>query len=128
MSNQSMLKPGDVVFGSFATKDGRVLNHHSVVLMANAEGCMLAYTTSLKDVSYRGPQRFSQEDMATANWSKPCRWDGSVVSVVPTARVRKTGRISPKTLQNIMAAYQKAVSCRTLQSAMLSVTDEVVVA
>jgi len=127
MLNQSMLKPGDVVLGSFATKD-RVLNHHSVVLMANEEGCMLAYTTSLKDKSSQCSQRFSAEDMMSANWSNPCRWDGSVVSVVPTSRVRKTGRISKKTLGAIMAAYQKAVSCRTVQCVMLSPSNEVVVA
>ena len=126
MSN-SMFKAGDVVLGAFVTKDGTVLNHYSVVLMANQSGVLLAYTTSLKEAS-RSPQVFTAADMQLANWTKPCRWDASSVCVVPNARVRKVGTITKATLANIMASYQKAARTRALTTAMLTEHGEVVAA
>jgi hypothetical protein len=128
MTNQSKLKPGDVVFGAFATEDGRVLDHYSVVLQEANGACLLAYTTSLKDVSFQGPQRFTPKDMAAANWTKPCRWDGAVVCVVLSKRLRKTGTITPATFAKIQQANQRAVQNRTVSSAMLNEKNEVVVA
>jgi hypothetical protein len=38
-----MFKAGDVVLGSFATLNGKILNHYSLVLMGNSEGALLVY-------------------------------------------------------------------------------------
>lgn len=120
-----MFKAGDVVLGSFATLDGKVLNHYSVVLMGNAEGALLVYTTSLKEKS-GAAQVFSKEDMLLAGFSKPSRWDASVASLVPNQMIRKVGRISKATLANIMHSYSSAAKQRVLSVAVLSTDNEVV--
>jgi hypothetical protein len=119
-----MFKAGDVVLGAFATKSGEVLNHYSVVLMSNAGGSLLAYTTSLKSHS-QCKQVFTAEDMRLANWSKPCRFDASMVCVVPNSQIRLTGRISKKTLAAIQAGYASALRNRVVSSAMLTESGEV---
>lgn len=120
-----MFKAGDVVLGSFATADGQVLNHYSVVLMGNREGALLSYTSSLKQ-QCGAAQVFTPEDMRLANWSKPCRWDASVASLVPNQMIRKVGTISKATLSKIMKSYTSAASQRVLSVAVLSTNNEVV--
>ncbi len=127
MSQTQLFKAGDVVLGAFATQDGQVLNHYSVVLEATPQGCILVYTTSLKEHS-NCPQRFNAADMKLANWTKPCRYDASRVCVVPNTQIRKTGSISKSTLSTIRTAYQRAASGRVLQSALLTETGKVVTA
>lgn len=126
MSNTAQYKAGDVVLGAFATSDGKVLHHYSIVLMSNKEGSLLAYTTSLKENGIQCAQRFTSDDMKLANWTTPCRWDGSRVCVVPNSQVRKTGSISKSTLAQIQRAYQKALSSRSVQATMLTAQGEVV--
>lgn len=120
-----MFKQGDVVLGAFATPDGTVLNHYSVVLDSNSEGVMLVYTTSLKEHS-QCSQRFSAEDMMLAAWTKPCRYDASQVCVVPATQVRKTGRITQATFKAIRNAFTQALRSRNVKSALLKPTGEVV--
>lgn len=120
-------KAGDVVLGAFATANGQILNHYSVVLTANSGGCVLVYTTSLKEHSTCS-QRFTAADMMLANWSKPCRWDASNVSIVPNDKIRKTGSISKATLNAIRQAHQRALESRTVHRAMLTPAGEVVTA
>lgn len=120
-----MYKAGDVVLGSFATTDGKVLNHYSVVLMGNQEGALLVYTTSLKE-RCGAAQVFSPEDMRLANWTKPCRWDASVASLVPNHAIRKVGSIGKGTLAKIMKSYTSAAAQRVLSVAVLSANNEVV--
>lgn len=103
----TVFKPGDVVLGAFVTEDGKILHHYSVVLMANHEGAILVYTTSLKE-QCSAKQVFSAEDMRLAGWSKACRWDASNISLVPNTEIRKVGRISKKTLTEISAAHMRA--------------------
>lgn len=122
-----MFKQGDVVLGAFATSDGSVLNHYSVVLGANDDGVMLVYTTSLKEHS-DCPQRFSAEDMRLAHWAKPCRWDASKVCVVPASQVRCTGRITERTFGEIVRAHARAMKSRCVQRAMLMPEGKVVTA
>lgn len=121
-----MFKAGDVVLGSFATKNG-VINHYSVVLQATAEASMLVYTTSLKAHS-SSSQVFTQADMELAGWSKPCRWDASSLSIVPNDRIRKVGRISAKTLEAIKVAYLAATKQRSVVVVALEETGELVCA
>jgi len=127
MTYQSEIKPGDVVLGAFATDSGRVLNHYSVVLQVVEGGCLLAYTTSLKDKSFRGEQRFTMEDMMAANWSEPCRWDATCVSVVPHSRIRRTGKVTRQTFNKIMKAHMDARQRRSVTIAMLNEHGKVVV-
>lgn len=122
-----MYKAGDVVLGSFATTDGKVLNHYSVVLMGNAEGALLVYTTSLKE-KCGAEQVFTRDDMRLANWTKPCRWDASVASLVPNKDIRKVGTISKATLAKIMKSYHSAAQQRILSVAVLGTNNEVVAA
>lgn len=119
-----MFKAGDVVLGSFATKCGAVLNHYSIVLTGNIEGAMLVYTTSLKERSV-SPQVFTPEDMKLANWTKPCRWDASSVSLVPNETIRKVGKVSAKTLVAITAAFTRAVQQRSVTAMVLTTAGEV---
>lgn len=121
----TQFKAGDVVFGKFPKQDGMVLDHYSVVLMANNEGVVLVYTTSLKELT-NCPQKFSSEDMKLANWTKACRYDAGTVCVVPNNAVRATGRISKATLAAIQKAYQRAVATRNVSCAMLSPQGEAV--
>lgn len=120
-----MFKPGDVVLGAFATQDGKVLKHYSVVLTGNKDGALLVYTTSLKAPS-GAPQVFTSVDMRLANWTKPCRWDASCVSLVPNTELQKTGTVSKETLTRILASYGKACAQRTLSVARLTEVGEVV--
>jgi len=119
-----MFKAGDVVLGSFATKDGKVLNHYSLVLKSTEEGSILVYTTSLKGQT-SASRVFSAADMALANWAKPCRWDASKLSLVPNLLIRKVGTITKATLCKIQDGVQEAAKQRTLSVARLSVTNEV---
>lgn len=120
-----MFKAGDVVLGSFATIDGKILKHYSLVLMGNSEGALLVYTTSLKEKS-NAAQVFTPEDMRLANWTKPCRWDASVASLVPNQMIRKVGTISKATMTKVMKSYHSAAQQRVLSVAVLSTTNEVV--
>lgn len=119
-------KMGDVVLGAFTTKDGKVLHHYSVVLMATVDGVMLIYTTSLKSRS-ASAQVFSSEDMLLANWTAPCRWDASSVSLVPNTEVRKVGTITKKTMQAITAAHANARKQKAVSTSMLTTDNKVVV-
>jgi hypothetical protein len=119
-----MFKAGDVVLGSFATLEGKILNHYSLVLLGNLEGALLVYTTSLKERS-SAAQVFTPEDMRLANWTKPCRWDASCASLVPNNVIRKVGTISKITLAKVMKSYQSAAQQRTLSVAALSPSNEV---
>lgn len=125
-----MFKVGDVVFGKFATTDGGVLRHYSVVLQVSDGALLLAYTTSMKeDVARANPaNRFTKEDMALANWDKACLWDGSRVSIVPSSEVRHCGRITKRTLASIQDAFMRAQKNRVLEVAMLSEQGAVKVA
>jgi hypothetical protein len=118
-------KAGDVVLGSFATEDGSILKHYSVVLTGNEDGAMLVYTTSLKERS-AAPQVFTAEDMKLANWTTSCRWDASTVSLVPNTEIRKVGRITSKTLAAITVAYANASKQRTVRAMMLNSDNTVV--
>lgn len=90
-----MFKAGDVVLGAFATTDGKVLHHFSVVLKATVDGAVPVYTTSLKSRS-GSDQVFSREDMKLANWQNSCRWDASTLSVVPNGRNSQSGCHHPR--------------------------------
>jgi hypothetical protein len=120
-----MLKPGDVVFGKFPTPDGCVLNHWSIVLMANEEGAMLAYTTSMKGAG--NPSTiFSKDDMRLATFGKPCRWDASQCAVVPHSAIAFKGRVTKVTLTKLLAAFQRARDCKTLTVVLMSSSGELV--
>lgn len=120
-----MYQAGDVVLGSFATPEGTVIYHHSVVLLGNHEGALLVYTTSLKEPS-AAEQVFTREDMLMANWTRPCRWDASQASLVPNECLRRVGRISEATHSRIVAAYQAANRQRVLSVSHLTDAREVV--
>lgn len=129
------LRPGDVVFGKFPVKsqtfDGTtidVLRHYSVVLMANDEGALLAYTTSMKDDvrKFNPANRFTLDDLRMANLDKQGLWDASTCAVVPNAELKVTGRISKATLGKIMEGYARARNSRTLQTLLLTPEGEVV--
>lgn len=129
-----MFKAGDVVFGKFPTidKNGQVvvLRHHSVVLMANEEGALLVYTTSMKDdlVRFNPATRFTNEDMRLAGWTKACLWDASTVAVVPNSDLVRRGRISSDTLKKIQQGYLRAQQTRSLSMVMLNTKGETVTA
>ncbi len=125
-----MLNVGDVVFGKFATPDGKVLRHYSVVLQSNREGAVLVYTTSMKENQARAnpAQRFTAEDMARAGFEKACLWDASRVSVVPATELKKTGSVTRSTLGRIVDAYTRALRGKSLQMAMLQPCGAVVAA
>jgi len=110
-----MFKAGDVVLGDFVCANGTVLNHYSVVLLSTAEGSVLAYTTSIKGNGQQTADTFSQEDVLRANWTKPCRWVASTVSLVPNQCIRKVGAITPRTMAKIQAANLAAQRDRSIE-------------
>lgn len=116
------IKAGDVVLGAFATRDGSVLNHYSVVLDVQGGVAALAYTTSMKVCAERNrpANMFSTEDMRQANWTKPCLWDASTISLTPVGAVRKVGRITQTTLQQIVVGVSRARQSRTLATNRVS--------
>lgn len=125
-----MLNPGDAVHGDFIGDNGVVLRHYSVVMQSNAEGVVLAYTTSLKGTVQRDNHagKFSAEDMRLAGWKKECRFDASRLCVVPVASVTKTGRISQGTFARISQMLARARDSRTLSVTMLSPAGKVITA
>lgn len=114
------MKSGDVVLGPFATSDGAVLRHYSVVLAANQDGALLVYTTSVKEGLKGGLCQFTDKDRELANWPKPCRYEAATVCVVPASQLRKTGVITGATLGAIVKAYNKAVAQRSVQRMLVS--------
>ncbi|MDO8418327.1 MAG: hypothetical protein Q7S87_19330 [Agitococcus sp.] len=120
-----MLKPGDVVFGKFPMKNGVVLNHYSVVLMANNEGALLAYTTSMKQAG-NPTNRFTTDDMRLANWTKPCIWDATQTAVVPNSEMAIRGQVTKVTLSKLLQAYQRARQSCQCDTVMLSIEGEIV--
>lgn len=117
-----MAKVGDVVLGPFPTKDGRVLNHYSVVVQVAPNGDLaLAYTTSAKEGNVGHSNMFSKEDMMLAGWSKPCRWDASVIGIVAGDAVRVTGRIPKATMARMQDAMAKAAKSRMLTIAKMPI-------
>lgn len=118
MSKFNTFKTGDVVFGAFMGSNGAVLKHHSVVLQSSKDALVLAYTTSLKERS-SSPQVFTQEDMKLAGWAKPCRWDASLISIVPSDQVVKKGSVTASTISRITQAVARAKASRSLVCTVL---------
>ena len=116
------MKAGDVVFGAFSVKGETLSDHHSVVVAVDVIGkqemAMLVYTSSVKpgeESARRALSRpFTDAERALANWPNPCRYDATVVALVPTSKLTVGGRVPAKTLQEIVENVGKAAGSNRL--------------
>lgn len=112
-TDYNALKARDTVFGPFPTADGKILQHHSVVLGVNTKTEMttLLYTTSVKDnIGRTTASVFSKEDMRNAGWNKESSYRTGVIAEVHASELTKTGTITKATFGEIEKQVTKTMT------------------
>ncbi|MNR71889.1 hypothetical protein D3C71_25680 [compost metagenome] len=106
------MKAGDVVFGAFATKNGTLADHHSVVVQVSGDNALLVYTTSIKPDEPQArrmlSREFTQNERELANWPNRCRYDATQLAIVPVSLLTITGRVPTAVVQELTKAIGDA--------------------
>lgn len=108
------MKAGDVVFGAFAVDRITLADHLSVVVQVQGQQAMLVYVTSIKpgdaELTRSLSREFTPQEREQAAFHKRCRFDASIVSVVPLSKLKVIGSLLDETTneiaQNVQAAIQ----------------------